>query len=131
MASSIDDVEGGDREDELGVASKVGNVPVEGDALLSSSGLGNGHGDSQDGVGSELALVLGAVESNHLLVDGLLVNGVVSLERRGDDGIDVLNGLEDSLSKVLGLVSIAELNSLVDASGGSGGDSSPELQTRG
>jgi hypothetical protein len=43
--------------------------------------LGDGHGDGQDGVGAQLALVGGAVQLNHELVQLLLLGGVLALRR--------------------------------------------------
>ena len=36
---------------------------------MSSSGLARGHGDAEDGVGAQVALVLGTVELQHQIVD--------------------------------------------------------------
>ena len=44
--------------------------------LVGSAGLAGSHGDAEDGVRSELVLVLGAVELDHQVVEGSLVNGV-------------------------------------------------------
>ena len=43
---------------------------------MCSSGLAGSHGDSEDGVGSQLVLVLGAVQLQHQVVEGSLVNGI-------------------------------------------------------
>ena len=39
---------------------------------MSSSCLASGHGDTQDGVGSQLALVVSAIELQHQIVDSAL-----------------------------------------------------------
>ena len=54
MRAAVNDVEGGDGQDDLGLASKIGNVLVERDALGSGTGLGNGEGDTKDRVSAEL-----------------------------------------------------------------------------
>lgn len=83
--------------------------------LLSGSSLCDGQRNTKDGVCSELALVGGAVERVEEGVDGGLVLDVEVLGDHGggDDGVDVGNGLEDTLSAPLGLVSVTELDGLV------------------
>ena len=113
---SVEDVLEGDGKD-IGLlgASKVGNMGIEGDALLSSTGLGNGQADSEDGVGAKLGLVGGSVEVDQELVDlGLVLDVDALLDDRGsDDIVDVGNSLENTLASPLGLVTVAELTSLV------------------
>lgn len=105
-------------------ASQVGDVSVERDTLLGGSGLSNSHGDTEDGVGTKLSLVLGSIELVEESVDGGLVLDVDVLldQSRSDLLVDVGNGLGDTLATPLALVSIAELASLVGAGGGTGGD---------
>jgi hypothetical protein len=50
-------------------ASKVTDVGVEWDALLSSGCFGHRHGDTQDRIGTELGLVLCTIEGVEELVD--------------------------------------------------------------
>jgi len=113
---SVEDVLEGDGKD-IGLlsASKVGNMGIEGDAFLSSAGLGNGQADSEDGVGAKLGLVGGSVEVDQELVDlGLVLDVDALLDDRGsDDIVDVGNSLENTLASPLGLVTVAELTSLV------------------
>lgn len=88
---------------------------VERDTLLSSTSLGDSQGDTENGVGSELGLVGGSIEVDEELVDlGLVLDIKVLLDQsRGNDGVDVLNSLGDTLASPLGLVTIAELAGLV------------------
>lgn len=103
---------------------EVGNVSVEWDTLLGGTSLSNGEGDTEDGVGTELSLVWGSIKLNEELVDGGLVgNGETgSNELWANDGVDVVDGLQDTLSSPLGLVTITELNSLVLTGGSTGWD---------
>mmetsp|Transcript_11880 Transcript_11880/g.49771 ORF Transcript_11880/g.49771 Transcript_11880/m.49771 type:complete len:561 (+) Transcript_11880:77-1759(+) len=126
VRAAVDHVERGHGEHELAVAGEVRDVLVEGHALLRGASLGDGHGHREDRVGAELALVLGAVELDHEVVDGLLIRGVLADERGRDDGVDVLDSLRDALAHPLGLVAVAELDRLVDARGGAGGGHSAE-----
>jgi hypothetical protein len=63
--------------------------------LVSSSGLGNSHGDTENGVGSKLSLVVGTVKLDHEVVN-LLLGGDGELgvdQSRGDDVVDVVDSL--------------------------------------
>ena len=113
---SVEHVLEGNGED-IGLlgAGKVRNVGIEGNALLSSTGLGDSQADAEDGIGTELGLVGGSVEVNQELVDlGLVLDINVLLDQSGaNDLVDVLDGLEDALAVPLGLVTVTELASLV------------------
>ena len=73
-------------------------MSVEGNTLLSGTSLGNSQGDTEDSVGTELALVGGSIELVQELVDlGLVLNIDVLLDEGGaNDVVDVLDGLEDT-----------------------------------
>ena len=96
-------------------ASEVRDVGVEWDVLLSGTGLSDGKGDTEDGVGTKLGLVWGSIELDEEVINGLLVLDVNALldESWADNLVDVLDSLEDTLSSPLGLVSVTELASLV------------------
>jgi hypothetical protein len=119
VGSTVNNVESGNGEDVRGLdTGEVGEVDVERDTLsqrsclardeekkrtekthlLGGGSLSDGHGDTEDGVSSELALVGGTVELDEELVDGLLVGDVEGSldERRGDHVVDVGNGLVDT-----------------------------------
>jgi hypothetical protein len=145
VGATVDDVHEGNGEN-VGLlgAGKVADVGVERDTLLGGGGLGHGHGDTEDGVGTNLGLVGGAIELVKESVDGGLVLDVKVLldEGRGNDLVDVGDGLGhtwSSLSELvpyavfrcscfltlaspLALVTITELAGLVGAGGGTGGN---------
>lgn len=75
--------------------SKVGNMSVERNALLSSTSLGNGQGDTKDGVGTEVGLVGCAVKFDEEFVNlALILNVDIFLDDSGSDGlVDVGDGL--------------------------------------
>lgn len=89
---------------------------VERNTVLLSAGLGHCNGDTEDGIGTELGLVGGSVELDEEVIDGLLVGDLEAGldELRGDDVVDVGNGLGDTLAEVRALVSIPQLVGLVD-----------------
>ena len=106
MGTAVEDVLEGDGED-IGLlgSGKVGDVSVQWDALLSSTGLSNGQGDAEDGVGTEVGLVGGAIELEEELVDlGLVLDVDVLLDDGGANGlVDVLDGLEDTYTLSAGV----------------------------
>lgn len=79
-------------------AGKVGNVGIERDTLLSSTGLGNGQGDTKDSISTEFGLVWCAVKLDEEFVNLALVLDVdVLLDDGGCDGlVDVCDGLQDT-----------------------------------
>lgn len=101
MGTTIQDVLEGDGED-IGLlgTGKVGDVSVERDTLLSSTSLGNGQADTEDGVGTKVLLVGRAVELVQELVNlGLVLNIEVLLDDgRSDLLVDVGDGLGDTYS---------------------------------
>jgi hypothetical protein len=103
-------------------ASQVGDVCVERDTLFGSCGLCDSHGHTENSVGSQLLLVLGAIELVQVGIDGGLVLDIDLLldEGWGNDVVDVADSLGDTLTTPLGLVSIAELAGLVRAGGSAG-----------
>ncbi len=85
-------------------------------------GSGDGHGDGEDGVGSEFGFVLGAVDVYHGGVDEALVGGVHAREFGTENGLDVFYGVEDTFTEVVLLVSVTEFDGLVLSGRGSTGD---------
>lgn len=88
--------------------------------LVNGTGLGDSHRDTQDSVGTELSLVGGTVELDQEVINLLLLSDLKArLDKSlGDNVIDIGNGLGDTLAHVGILVTITELNGLVDTGGG-------------
>lgn len=99
MGATVEDVLERNRED-VGLlgTSQVGDVSVERDTLLGSTGLGNSQADTQDGVGTQVVLVARAIELVEELVNlGLVLDVNVLLdEGRADGLVDVGNSLQDT-----------------------------------
>merc|ERR1719411_833419 len=120
MAAAVDDVEARNWHKHVLHPSEVGDVTVKRNSLMSCSSLAHSHADTEDGVGSQLVLVVSAVQAQHELVDLLLLDGVHALgdDLRGDHVVDVVHSLLDSLAMPsVGLV--PQLKSLVNAGRGS------------
>ena len=84
--------------------------------------MGSGHGDTQQGIGAELALVLRAIQRDQLGVQTLLVCRIETLQRLGDRRVDVADRLRHTLAAIARLVAITQLNRLARSGRGATGD---------
>ena len=119
VRASVEDVHHG-RGQKRGI--DAAQVAIERELERVGAGAGGGHGDSEDGVGAEAGFVLRTVYGDHGGVEQALVGCVHADELGREDGLDVVDGGEDAFAEVVGLVSIAELDCLMFARRGSGGD---------
>ncbi len=71
-------------------------VTVERQLLRQRGCAGHRQTHPEDGVGSETALVGGAVNFDQAFIQGALVNGVHSHDRRPQDLVDILDRLSNS-----------------------------------
>src|SRR5690606_16527558 len=122
VLAAVDDVHHRHRHAVLtGGAVQVGDVRVQRHTLGLGSGLGGSQGDSQDGVGAQLGLVVGTVQLDHGAVQGSLVQRVATNQQLTDGAIDVGDGLEHALAQVTALVAVAQLQRFTGTGGGTGG----------
>ena len=110
MRTAVDDVHHRNRHG-IGVATT--DVTVERQTQGVGSSLGSSQRNTEDSVGTELALGGSAVESQHLVVECALIEHAVALQCGSDNGIHVLNSLQGTLTQIAVLVAIAELESFV------------------
>lgn len=106
VGTTVQDVlEGNGQDVGLLGAGEVGDVSVEGNTLLGGTSLGNGQGDTKDGVGTKVALVGSAVELDEELVNlGLVLDIDVLLDESGANGlVDVLDSLQDTCDQTIGV----------------------------
>src|SRR5690606_15950562 len=87
-------------------------------------GPGDGHGDGEDGVGAECGLLLGAVEVAHHLIELFLTGGIPADESPADLLVDCGDCPADALAHPF-LAPVTQLDGLVAAGGGAGGDDGP------
>ena len=120
MSTTVDDVHHRNGEC-IGVAAT--DVAIQGQTQGVGSSLGSSQGDTEDGIGTELALGGCAVEGKHLIVESALVEHAVTLQGGSDDGVDILNSLQRTLAEVAVLVAVAKLQSLVLTGGCTRGNS--------
>lgn len=128
VRAAVDDVERRHRHDQFAlVACQVSKVLVQGHAFPGRSCLGHCQGHAEDGVGTHLLLVGGAVNRHHELVDLLLVNLTQANELGTEDLVDIVHCLQDALAEVPGLVLVPQLMRLVGAGGSSRWDRGSKL----
>jgi len=87
--------------------------------------LGHGascsHGDGEDRIGAQLALVRRSVQGDHGLVEQPLVGGVHALQFGCNHGFHIGHGLQYALAQIVALVSVAQFHGLVLAGGSARG----------
>ncbi|MPM30051.1 hypothetical protein SDC9_76593 [bioreactor metagenome] len=94
------------------VGRRTADVAVERQVGRLCGGVGDGQRDAEDGVGAQLALVRGAVEFEHGLVEEALLGGLEAQQLGGDLLDDVLDGLQDALAAVARIVAVTQLDGL-------------------
>ncbi len=99
MGAAVEDVHHRDGKD---LCVWPAEVLEEGQPDLRGGGVGGGQRDGEEGVGAELRFVRRAIEGDHGLVDGDLVEGVEAGEFLGDDFFDAGDGLGHALCRSSG-----------------------------
>lgn len=110
MRSSVDDVESGNWEQDLLVSSQISDVSVQGNSSLGSGSSASSQRNSENGIGSQFALVVGAIEFDEEFIQLLLLGDILANNSRGDDLVDVLHGSADTLAHVLGFIAISQFD---------------------
>ena len=82
-------------------------VCVEGQTQGFGGGAGHSQRDTQDGVSAQLALVRGAVQIHHDLVNVALVQRIHPHNFGGDHVVHRSDGLQHTLAAVTGLIAVA------------------------
>ena len=126
VGATVHDVHVRDRQD---VAVGAADVAVQ--RLIRGLGgsVQSGQGHAEDGVGAQTALVRGAVELDHGLIESALIGSVHADDLRSDLLVHGLDGVEHALALVNGLVAIATLPSLGFTGGSTGRNEAQALST--
>ena len=82
----------------------------------------SGHGNCQDGVRAQLALVVRAVQLDHVLVKRSLIGGLHPGQRRREHGANIADRLLHALSLIALGIAVAQLHRLMLAGGSAAGD---------
>ena len=115
--AAVHDVHHGNGQD-LGV--DAAQILIQGQAQAVCGSVGCGHGNAQDGVGAQIALVLRAVQFQEQRVQCGLVHDVHAYDGRCDDVVDVIDSLLYALAAVALLVAVPQFHRFVDAGAGAG-----------
>ncbi len=77
--------------------------------LLGSTSLSDAQAHAKNGIGTQVRLILGVVQLDEEVIDGLLVFHIqIGIDHlRCDELVDVLDGLQDTFAAPLGLVAIS------------------------
>ena len=94
------------------VSVRATHVAEEGEVGRIGCRLRHGERDAEDGVRAKLALVVGAVQVDHDLVDETLLGGVEANDLGGDFVDDGVNRLLHTLAQVTALVAVTTLDGL-------------------
>ena len=97
------------------VRVRAAHILVQRQRGLLCGRLGNGQRRAQNGIRAEVALVVGAVDVDHQLVDGALVVGLEAHELVSDLVVHVLDGVLHAFAQVTVLVAVAQLDRLEGA----------------
>ena len=110
VGAAVDDVHHRDGKD-IGIGTA--DVAIERNVEVVGGCVGAGEGNAEDGVGTEVLLGRRAVEFDHLLVDGALLEHVHALDDGSDALVDVGHGLEGTFAQVTGLVAVTEFEGFI------------------
>ena len=112
VRAAVDDVHHGGRQQAGADAAEIAEQRLAG---VGRRGMGRGQRNAEDGVGPQLALVLGAVQVDHPPVQRGLIQGVHAGQFVGQDVVDVVDRLQHALAQVKRLVAVAKFQGLVNA----------------
>ena len=96
-------------------SARAAEVAVERKTGLFSRGAGNRHGNGENRVRAEAALVLRAIELNHRAVDVALIRRLNPEHRVRDVFVHVTDGLKHTLAAETLRILVAELDRFADA----------------
>ena len=103
------------------VAVDTAEEAVQGHVQRSGSSAACSDGNGQNGVCTQIGLVLRAVRLEHGGIDGVDVGSVQAHHGVSNDGVDVLDSLGHALAQIAALVAVAQLERLELAGGSAGG----------
>ena len=114
MSTTVDDIH--HRHGHLHSAHPA-KVAIKGQARFFSSNASHGHGNSQDGVSTQTALIVSAVQLNHRAVNEGLVRGFHSDQGVSDFAINVSDSGKNTLAAIALQILVAKLKGFTHTSG--------------
>ena len=106
------------------LAIELGNMGIERHALGIGCRLGCRQRNSQNGVGAQLGLVVGAIEFEHGIVEATLVAGIHADEPLTDGSIHRSYRLQYAFPQVTGGIAITQFQRFTGAGGSTTGGAS-------
>ena len=97
-------------------------IAVKGQADIVGSRTGASHGNTQNGVGTEIALIFRTVVFNHLSINGSLLRHIKPDQCGLNLGMDVFHSLHDTLAAVTSVL-VTQFKRFTDTGGGAGRNS--------
>ena len=117
MGAAVKDVHHGHRQNPGIVAA---NITVQADTQSVGSGLGACQRNTQNGVGTQTALIGGSVQSNHEPVNFRLVQYVFTLQCLSNFAVHMIYSPADTLTKVTALITVTQFACFVNTGGSAG-----------
>ena len=99
----------------------AGEITIQRHAFGCRRGASGGHGDGQNGVRAQLALVGRAVGFDHAAIERGLPGDVESLNGLSDRAIDIFHRAKHALAEVARLIAVAQFEGFMFARGGARG----------
>ena len=96
------------------------HIAVEGDIQGRCSSFCHSQGDTQNGVGTQTALIGGSVQLYELPIDANLIHDIHANQHFADFRIDVVYCLADALSKKTPGIAVPKFASFIDTGGSTG-----------
>eukprot|EP00128_Syssomonas_multiformis_P001164 Colp12_sorted_trinity150504_noHs@28271 len=118
MATAVDNVECRDRQNDFAAPCEISDVSVQRNTLVRGAGLADGKGNTKDRIGAHLGLGIGAIKLQEEVVDALLIGNLqLAVNQSGTKSVVYIgDGLFNTLSKVLGFITITQLQCFMNTS---------------
>ncbi len=119
MLAAVDDVHHR-RGQQAGV--RAADVSIQRQLAIAGGGVGRRQRYAEDRIGAEILFVRRAIELDHPLVDGDLVERIHAHKLVSDFFVDVVDGFQHALAQKVRLVAVAQLPGLMHTGAGAAGN---------
>ena len=99
-------------------SADAAHVAEQRQTAVIGSRTGDGQRNAEDGIRAEVFLVFAAVQFDHAIIDGGLIESVHPTDFVGQLVVDVIDSRQNALAHVDGLVAVAKFPGFVDAGAG-------------
>ena len=119
VGTAVDDVHHRNRQN---FAVAAADVAEQGQIQVVGSCVGTGQRNTQQSVGTQIALGFGAVEFDHGSVDFDLIHYIHTFQFGEDLFVDIVDSGHNAFAQVTALIAVTQFKSFVFTGGGTGGD---------